>query len=258
MGNILLYNNGNTKEAKSEHRNYKKAFTLLYNYKKLIRDDSSNYTYGQSSDYSSLTNDLRNALLYMSDSAALYNVISDYVQKGTPLSTIKSAVKSLSLKQQVLGLGDYNTFMQMLSPQERAVIKSAIAYEDYNYPFIDDIYEELSAEYQKEKSENSKRYVSSVGSLLSTMNYNTPKDYSYNTNYNRYKNYNNYSSFINKYLNNIAYNNRYSNTYSPLETYNQMMRNKNYGTSSDIWGNRYTRYTNTKGDTWQYNLKGDE
>ena len=240
----------NTKEAKAEHRNYKKAFSLVYEFKKMVDKNAEPYTQtSDSSQFPDLKSDLKDALMFMNDSAALYNVIADYRQKGVSLSTIKSAVKSLSLKQQVLSL-DYTTFMQTLSPQEKAVIKSAIAYEEYNYPFLDDIYQELADQYQKERTNSSNRYVQSVGSLLKTMNYNTPKVY--NTNTRRYNNYSNYVNFVNRYLNNVSYNNRYSKKQpSSLDVYNDMMNKQNNGTSVDVWGNKTRHYT----DGTEYNVR---
>ena len=236
----------NTKEAKAEHRNYKKAFSLVYEYKNMVETNADSPALTSDNKYfSDLKSDLQNAMIYMNDSSALYSVISEYTQKGVSLATIKSALKSLSLKQQIMNLDNYHTFMQTLSPQEKSVIKSAIAYEDYNYPFLDDVYNDIATQYQKEKAKKgNNRYVASVGSLLKTMNYNTPKDYSYNTNTRRYNNYSNYTNFINRYLNNVQYQNKYKQGVgSPMQAYNQSLANANSGVSTDVWGNQTRHYT---------------
>ena len=122
---------------------------MVYEYKHMTETNYEAATVTSDNQYfSDLKSDLQNALMFMNDSSALYKVISDYKQKGVSLKTIKSALKSLSLKQQILGLDNYQTFMQTLSAQEKATIKSAIAYEDYNYPFLDDVYDSIADEYQ--------------------------------------------------------------------------------------------------------------
>jgi hypothetical protein len=255
MEYAYTYKFANTKEAKSEHRNYKQAFTLVYDYKKALRaeEPQADFKASDTTAFKSLSTDLRNAVQYMSDSSAVYNVISKYVQQGVSLSTIKSAVQSVSLKQQILSLGDYNTFMQSLTPQERTKIKSAIAYEEYNYPFLDDLYKEVYDQYQTARANSSNRYAASVGSLLKTMNYNTPKNYSrsYNTNSRRYDNYTN---FLNRYLNSVQYNNRYKQNSKPIDAYNEMLRRQSAGVSTDVWGNKTRHYTD--GTTYDVRQQG--
>jgi len=236
----------NTKEAKSEHRNYKKAFSILYEYKNAtskIKADAD-YETRDSKYFSNLKSDLQNAMQYMNDADALYRVIQSYVEKGVALSTIKSAINSISLKRQIISLGDYNSFMNSLSPKDKAVIKSAIAYEDYSYPFLDDIYDDIATQYQREKAKSNNYYAKSISSILRNMSYNTPKNYKYSYNTSKaYRNYSNYTDFIKRYLNSVAYQNKYKNVASPMEAYDQARQAQAYGTSKDIWGNETRHYT---------------
>lgn len=254
-------NYANTKEHKAEYRNYKKAFNIVYEYKQLTKTttaDPMNLTV-DSSAYPEIKEDFKLAIKTMSSPSAIYDIIIKYKQNGVSLQTIRAALRTCSLKYQINNLADPNSFYQSLSTAERANIISAIEYEDYNYNFLDDILEELDAEYQSLKHDEYKTYqANQVANSLRQRYYNTPRVYN-NYNYNnKYRSYNYGIDFVRNFINNNNYKNRYSNLKNPFETYQQMENTKRYGTSFDIWGNRYTRYTNKDGDKWTYDVNKDK
>lgn len=254
-------NYANTKEHKAEYRNYKKAFNIVYEYKQLTKTstaDPMNLTV-DSSAYPEIKEDFKLAIKTMSSPSAIYDIIIKYKQNGVSLQTIRAALRTCSLKYQINNLADPNSFYQSLSTAERANIISAIEYEDYNYSFLDDILEELDAEYQSLKHDEYQTYqANKVANSLRQRYYNTPRVYN-NYNYNnKYRSYNYGIDFVRNFINNNNYRNRYSNLKNPFETYQQMENTKRYGTSFDIWGNRYTRYTNKDGDKWTYDVNKDK
>lgn len=239
----------NIKEYKSEYKNYKKAFSIIYEYNSITKEnDWTSYdTYPKDEFFTDFKSELNNALKNKTSSSAIYKLIAKYKTKGMSLSAMLSALKSASLKTKLSNMEDLDAFMSSLSDSEKATIKSALAYEDYNYPYIEDIIEELSTQYNDYKKANQKQYsyTPSVSQLLYYWNQNKAKPYSSgNTNYKRYNNTSNYLKHLNTYNNN--------QNYSPTNTYDYLMNAWKYGQSTDLYGNKYTGYTNIKGDTWTW------
>ncbi len=235
MRHAFVDDNSGIKEYKSSWRNYKKAFNVVYDYLQATTKTVDEYTVSYS--YDNIKSELANALKEKSSPAAFYNIIQKYLDNGTALSTVKNAVCACSLRQKLLKISDINEMSNYLSDSELAVIKSALAYEDYMFPYLQDYCDELTEEYQREKAkQNASSYTKSISSILSTMKYNTP---TYRTTNN---NYNNYLAKSNMY-NLLTTNNRYNqNTVQPNEAFNSMMSKANYGVSTDIWGNRTQHY----------------
>ena len=242
-------NYSNIKEYKSAYKNYKKAFNILYEYNSIInKDEWTTYdSYPQDSNYSDFKSELNNILKNKGSSAAVYQLIARYKQSGTSLSSILSALKNSSLKAKLLKLENLDAFMGQLNDSEKAVIKSALAYEDYNYPYIDDVIEELTEEYKKGTQSKYDFYPS----IPKASNYYS--SYTNNYGYNTYKNtnYNNYNK-VSQYYDYLKTYKPSTYTKSPDDIYQQFMNTWKYGKSTDIWGNKYTGYTNIKGDTWTW------
>lgn len=266
--NAYINKSTNLKESKSAFKNYKKAFSIMYEYNTFINqnDDDLNAMFGNyygpsnfdSEDYKDMRAEIINCLNNSATPDSIYRIIAKYKNGGTSLETIRSVMNNVSLKAKIDRVADDRQFLNYLTPKQSAVIKSALAYEDYNFPFLEDIADDLNQQYTEYLRSQNKysNYVNTLSNMLYRRNVNTPKNYGYNKY--RNSNYKNYQ-FLNSYLNNIRYRNNYNNyNNNPMETYNQMMRTKNYGTSTDIWGNRYTRYTNSDGDKWTYNVAADK
>mgnify|MGYP003307888761 CR=1 FL=1 len=240
----------NTKENKSEYRNYKKAFTLVYDYFSSVLGD--NQKVNPSETTVNLKADIKNALEFGKNSTDVYDVIYRYVEAGTSFADIKKALNSCLLTSRLTNL-DYNSFMNTLSTDEKNVIKSALLYEEKHYPYVDDLVDYVNSKATQERAA-SDNYSRSISSILSTMNYNTPKMYNYSSKRKNYYGSSRYINFLNNYINNINYKRRYQNTESPLEAYNNSERTKNYGVSTDVWGTQTKHYAN--GATYTVNNQG--
>ena len=241
----------NTKESKSEQRNYKKAFSLVYDYFAMLYGESEQKT-NTTKKTNDLKSDLKNAIEHGTNATDVYNVIYDYIGNGATFEDIKKALNQVLLVSRVSNM-DYSGFMNSLTDSEKNIVKSALLYEQTIYPFADEVVDFVNSKATTEFAKQND-YTASVGSLLKTMSYNTPKNYNYYSNRRNYNNTSNYLQFINQFVNNANYNNRYNNLNNPMEAYNKAEQNKKYGTSYDVYGNRYTRYTNTKGDKWTYDV----
>lgn len=240
----------NLKENKSEYRNYKKAFSIIYDYNSTFGSNnnysSDNQTTGtNTTHFQDMKSELKRTLETHSTPDGVYAVIQKYIGKGVSWSTIKSALTSLSLKAKYENIKDKQAFLNTLSSSEKAVIKSAIIYEEDTYPFLDDIISDVATKARKEYNSKYNSYQKSISSLLKTFTYNTPKNYSsrYNSKYKTYLNANKYLKFLDNYVNSVAYKNKYNNQSSPLDAYDKMKQIQNYGTSTDVWGNETRHYT---------------
>jgi hypothetical protein len=136
--------------------------------------------------------------------------------------------------------------MDSLSDSERSIIKAALIYEDYNYPYLDDIIEELTKEYNDYKKSQYPEYLPNISNIVSNFNRNAGYYNFSNQNYRRYSNLGNYVNYL-KTSN--QYKPRYNN---PSDVYEDMMNTWKYGKSTDIYGNKYTNYTNSSGDKWKW------
>ena len=123
-------------------------------------------------------------------------------------------------------------------------MKSALAYEDENFSFLDDILDDLDYEYRKAKDKEESSYTpyqKTISSILRDRYYNVPKVY----NNSRYYVPRSYLNFVQNYVNNNNYKNRgyeWNKNSSPVDVYNQMMNTVDYGTSTDVWGNTTKHY----------------
>lgn len=246
MQKAYIENSTNIKEYKSEYKNYKKAFSLIYDYNSIINSDkwSSYDTYAKDEYYPDFKSELNNALKNKTSPAAIYNLIEKYKGQGMSLSAILSALKNSSLEAKLTNMEDLDSFMDSLSDSERACIKAALLYEDYNYPYLEDVIDELTKEYTDYKNSNKKTYNSYL---------NYPRNYS-RLDYDVYrnKNYNSYNKFSSYYnqLKNSNYNYNYYD--SPTDVFEDSLNTWKYGKATDLYGNKYSGYTNIKGDTWKW------
>lgn len=250
---------GNTKTYKSNQKNYYKAISLINAYLYAGKDQ----TYKDDRDfnkaeYSSLKNEISKVIHNKAKMSEIYTIIENYLEDGGTLSEAKSALNNNSIRYKLTRVDTGQDFINSLTDSELACIKSAIAYEDYIFPWLDTIVSDLSEKYNDTSSD-----YSSTPSVY--MNF-----YPSNLYYNDYNNYSNISTKYPRqaYINtnfrapNVYYNpnyslyNPYSNSqqnYSPYDTYEYLMNTWKYGQSIDLYGNKYTGYTNIKGDTWKWN-----
>ena len=234
---------GNTKVYKSNQKNYYKAMSLLNTYLYAGKDTTYSDNFNQET-YKSLKNDISNALHNKAKMTDIYTIIEDYISKGASFAEIKSAINNNSIRYKLTRIDTSNDFLSSLTESELACIKSALAYEDYIFPWLDTIVEDLAEKYNTSYDNDYRPYVS--------MRYYPNNYYDYDNSY--YPNYPTYNSnYIPKFT---PYSNFNSYTYSPVNTFNQMMNTWKYGKSTDLYGNKYSGYTNIKGHTWKW--EGDK
>ena len=245
LQNAYIEKNINLKEYKSAYKNYRKAFNYIYRYYSVALGDGSKKQ--RSENYYGLKGELRNALKHGKTPDAIYNIINNAMRNGTSIEEIKSALNSVSIKSMYTNIQNKEEFLRMLSDKEMNIFKFALAYEDSKFPFMDDITQETKQEYYNN------RYPKNPDASRNKLKY-ILKDYINSTRYNDYnKTYNNsYYNFnrAKNYYNNKPYfDNRI--IYSPDSTYQYFQNAWKYGMSTDIWGNQYSNYTNSKGDKWK-------
>lgn len=228
---------GNTKVYKSNQKNYYKALSLVNTYIYAGKDTSYSDNFNQQT-YKSLKSDIANALHNKAKMTDIYSIVEDYISKGASFSEVKSALNSNSLRYKLTRVDTSNDFLNTLTDAELNCIKSALAYEDYIFPWIDTIIEDLDEKYNK----YSKPYYKRIYNNFYPNSY-----YDYDNSY--YKRYNNSNNYIKGFQ---PYSNYNSYTYSPSDTFDYMMNSWKYGKSTDLYGNKYTGYTNIKGDTWTW------
>ena len=232
---------GNTKAYKSNQNNYYKAFEIVNTY--IYADQESNNTFQGKDTFNSIKKDIRKVLNDKGSLADIYSVIDKYIAAGVDFSIIKSAAKNCSLYYKVNSKVNTTEFMNSLTTSEYNCIKSALTYEDYMFPWLDELEDLLTKRYKISDSSNysSTPYVNNYFNMSSynmpgaQFNYYSPSTYTY------------YPK---------AYNQNYTSTYSPISTYNYLMNKWKYGKSTDLYGNQYTGYTNIKGDVWKW--EGDD
>jgi len=166
----------NTTQAKSEYRNYRKAFNTLYTYTN-TRQFQSTAPFDKEA-YGELRPELLNALKNNTSPAAFYNIIAKYRNEHVNTYTLRSAVNSLCLRHKLEQLPDLEQFINSLSDGEASSIKQALAYEDEMFPYLTDASRELHAEYQRERAQQYQGYsIGSTARMLNAYKYNTRRAY---------------------------------------------------------------------------------
>lgn len=227
-------------EYKSNWRNYKKAFSVVYDYLELSGNDyqPTESTNTNTKQYKNLKDKLTLALKTKTSASGFYSIIKDAIERGVPLKTVKSAVENCSIRQKLIKLGDINKLQYTLSDSELAVVKTALAYEDYMFPYLSSYAEDLQEEYWRENYKHRKVSQYAISNELYKA-FNTPTRYSSSYNKN-YRKFNNANRFLRSSQNSYK---KYKNKMDPFETFNQMKQIQAYGTSRDVWGNEQRHYT---------------
>jgi hypothetical protein len=228
---------GNTKVYKSNQKNYYKAMTIVNTYLYSGKDGLDT----TSDLYKSLKSDISKALHNKAKMTDIYSILEEYISKGASYEELKSALNNNSLRYKLTRVDASTDFLNSLTDAELNCVKSALAYEDYIFPWIDTIIEDLQEKYNKDSDPYYKRIYDS---------YYPNSYYDYDNSY--YKSYNNSNNYIKQLT---PYTNYNSPSYSPSDTFNYMMDKWKYGKATDLYGNKYSGYTNIKGDTWTYGGK---
>lgn len=200
---------------KSAWKNYRNAFSIVYDYKALtdINGYSTVNTYIDNG-YSGLAGELRRAMEHQSSITAIYNIIEDYKNKGVDIGTIRSALNNCSLRYKINRLSNKDEFINQLTDKELNTIKSALTYEDQMFPYLDEVMDEIETEYRRATSNGYR--TNALNSYYNGSFHNLPVTRTNNYSYSGYRNNqyfgnNNYYSGRNVSLRN-----------SPFDVYRQM------------------------------------
>ena len=234
------------KEYKSSWRNYKKAFSVIYDYINMTSNYTDSYNDSSNTQYKDLKSDLNNALKEKTSASGFYNVIKKW-QDRVDIKTLKSALENCSLRSKLEKISaNGSDLTNMFSDNELAIIKSALAYEDYMFPYLSDTIDKVREDYY-DQTQYSNKY-NNLATILRNYSYNYPSRYSrsYNTNYRRYNQTLDFFKHIQR--------NYKPYTANPFEEFNQMQNLQNRGLSTDVWGNQTRHYTD--GTTYTVRQQG--
>ena len=202
---------GNTKATKENQKNYYKSLSLVnsyidYNTEGYINNTGtfnySRYTEVKSRIYKLLNNRV--------SATEVYKEIAKLTKEGYTYEEIRAALRNCSLGYKLTKLEDSYAFMEALNDSEIQNLKTALAYEEYMYPWLESEAAELT-DLIKENYDNDYNSYFDVGDYAPSRyyagSYNVPS-YSHNysnNNYNRNNyNYNPYETYS-KYLEDLRY-----------------------------------------------------
>ena len=198
---------GNTKAIKENKKNYYKTLQLINEY--IYADVDSENQFSSNSSFNKENYDLVKSKLYSlinneASSTEVYQAIQELINTGYGLAEIKSALKNVSVSGKLSKLDSYDSFISSLTPNELQNVKTALAYEQYMFPWLED---NLNMVTNQLKEANRKTTY-------------TPTYYSVNYNYNNYRPQN-YS------INTSNYNYRNNRT-DVFDTYSNMIKDQEY------------------------------
>ena len=209
---------GNTKTYKSNLKNYYKSLSKLNAY--LYSGKTSNYL--QDTDTQGAKTEIRKLIQSQPKVTDVYKLIQSLNNKGYDASTIRSAFRSCSIQYKLEQVTDMDDMLDSLSDASYNNIKTAIAFENYMYPWLDEGIDYLD------------RYIKS--------NYKSKNNLYYKQAYNRYNNYNN-----------INYTNPVKQTYSnnkyktdPYDSYTSMQKQQEYNKQQAEYKRRQQQYKENK------------
>lgn len=144
---------GNTKTYKSSLRNYYKANSLIQAYryadKEVNPNSNSNFDFDE---YSSVKKEISTAMNSKLKHSEIYAIIEDALDKGVGIQEIISAVRNSSLRYKISTIEDVDQFFASLTHSEKETIKTAIAYEDFLFPWLDTLDDQLTNTYNVKPS----------------------------------------------------------------------------------------------------------
>lgn len=174
---------GNTKTYKSNLKNYYKSLNKINSY--LYSGNDSKYL--QDSNIKNAKTELQKLINSQPQVTDVYALIEELNSKGYDASEIRSAFRSCSLQYKLEQVQDLEDLRDSLSDASFNNIKTAIAFENYMYPWLDEginyLDRYLQSNYKKYKPDftyggynNYSNYYNSRPNL-SYNNYNSSNDY---------------------------------------------------------------------------------
>ena len=164
--------------------------------------------------YNSIKTIIYNLLNSKAPPAKVYEEISNLIKAGYDPEEIRAALNSCSISYKIDSLSNPEEFLSTLSDAELQNLKTALAYENKVYPWLEEYSDSLKEEDPKLARDALNRLKYSSYTPTSYYSNYSPKRYmTYNPDYNIYPNLNNYNrqnayaTYINT-LNNIQYQQR--------------------------------------------------
>ncbi len=148
LGRAVQAELGNTKTYKSNIRNYYKANGIIQAYRYADKEDSfygsNNFDYD---DYKGLKKEISTIMNNKGKYSEVYAAIEDALESGVGINEITSAVRNNSLRYKLETIDNLDKFFESLTHAEQETVKTAIAYEDYMFPWLDGLDENLKDKY---------------------------------------------------------------------------------------------------------------
>lgn len=226
FNNAIAAEMGNTKAQKENQKNYYDMISLVNSYR-----DYDNNTYASSgnfnyNNYSQVKSKIYNLINKRASSTEVYAEINNLLKQGFSYYEIRSALKNCSLSYKLEKIDNYNEFFNSLLPNEIQNLKTALAYEEYMFPWIDDSVNTLTNTINQNKS-NKYGYLNLYNARPKQYagTYTRP-DYSLPKSYNTYNN--------NKY------------PVDPYDAYSSMQKQQAYNKRQADYKRRQQQYKENK------------
>lgn len=205
---------GNTKVYKENLKNYYKSLNKLNSY---LYDGSTN-DYVQSNEMTTLKKEIRELISDQAKISSVYSLINKYLQSGFSAQEIRSAMRSCSIQYKLEQVTDIDDLQDRLTDASFANIKTAIEFENYMYPWLDDGLDYLD------------NYIKQNKSSYNNLNYYSP----------RY--YNNSTSYKQNHYQDLTYNSNGTYRKSPMDTYSESQRQQAYNKQQAEYKRRQQQY----------------
>ena len=155
LGNAINAELGNTKATKENKKNYYKALSILNEYLYSDMDEGTslinnneNFNYANYNEVKAKIYPLINREASPSE---LYNEITVLLQNGYTLQEIRAAIKNCSVSGKLSKISDRAEFIESISEADLQNIKTALAYENYILPWLDESVGYLTKEINKQQ-----------------------------------------------------------------------------------------------------------
>ena len=138
---------GNTRTYKNNQKNYWRANNIIQGYRFKDHEEGSIARSTNDFDYTGYSDLRSNMSRLMHDGARfsqIYSLIQEHVEDGLSLNEVRSALRNNSVEYKLTRVDDFDTFWNSLTESDKKVIKDAIAYERYMFPWLRDADEEFT------------------------------------------------------------------------------------------------------------------
>ena len=197
---------GNTKATKENRKNYYKALSILNEYIYGDEDQETQYSNSPSfnySNYSVVKSKIYSLINQEAPLTQIYSEIENLINSGYTLTEIRAAFKNCSISGKLDRIENISDLIDSISEAELQNIKTALAYENYVLPWLDDGVSYLTKEINQSRNSNyyNNFYMPSYYKPNNYIQYYQQPDYSIPNSYDNYYKqnadvYNVYSDFI--------------------------------------------------------------